>query len=189
MRTGKDKKAPFYLSTNAKINPLFATRFAHRTRSWRCTEVLVAGRFNSWEAYYMNETTMQTVLNETATFPCKQGIARLVYDWEHEKYLPSPVSSNHSFPDIALNRTDSDVLTSVNYATRAPDGQIYAGGEFAKFNNIYKMSLPPSGRSNLEPLVSPTSKPSRPSPKDPFYKCMSVHEKNQTGEMVLNGAR
>ena len=112
-----------------------------------------------------------------------------MYDWEHEKYLPHPVSSNHSLPDIALNRTDPDILTSVNCATRSADNTIYAGGEFGKFNNIYKMSSSSPSETSMEPLVSPTANPSGISSHDPFYKCMGVHENNQTGEMTYNGAR
>jgi len=149
--------------------------------SWRCTDVIVAGRFDSWESYYMNETTMMTILNETATFNCKQGIARLTYDFDHKEYKPYPLTHD-SFPDIALNRTNVQILTSVNYAIQSEDGTaLYAGGEFAKFNNLYKMT-----GTSISPI--PAGDSSTPAPDDPFYKCMNVHEKNQTGEEVFVGA-
>ena len=58
------------------------------TTGWRCTELLVSGRFDTWEAFFWNDTTMAAEVNETATVSCHQGMAKLSYNNETTLYTP-----------------------------------------------------------------------------------------------------
>ena len=129
------------------------------TTGWRCTELLVSGRFDSWEAFFWNETTMVAELNETGTVPCNQGVAKLHYDPDTTLYTPVHFTSQNTsivisreeynaksgkdyfdYSTTSENPEDEEDYPSVNVVYLSKKGSIYGGGEFARFNNIFELN-------------------------------------------------
>jgi hypothetical protein len=157
------------------------------------TSLAAHHRFDSWEAFFWNDTTMAAELNETATVPCMQGIAKLHYDSVTTLYTPVRIHASDEsleipkFHDFDYSTVDEEEETddypSVNVALLSSTGSIYGGGEFAKFNNLFKMTF-----DTFSPLFTPSSEAF--SPGDKFYDCnqRAANATNRRGQNTSFGA-
>jgi len=114
---------------------------AVRDASGRCTKVLVAGGFNSWENFVLDPLTGKE-LKVTAQY-CNQSA--LVLDWNPtaSKYEPSPlltdIGSRGQHIQHSTNLAYDSSKTYVNTIHHSANNT-YLGGFFAKFNNIVRFN-------------------------------------------------
>ncbi|GMH61060.1 hypothetical protein TL16_g03182 [Triparma laevis f. inornata] len=170
--------------------------------NWRCTELLVSGRFDTWEAFFWNDTTMAAEVNETGTIKCNQGIAKLYYNNETSLYVPVRVHDTDesieipqsAYPDFNYSdplvdkEEETDDYPSVNVIHKSNKGAIYGGGEFAKFNNLFSLT-----QDTFTALINPgDSSDTTPAfaEGDIYYECnkRAANATNRRAQMTSQGA-